>query len=177
MESLGVLRWYKTMWSMFFEMQKERSRVSTTTNRTLELMKQKNKIKYQNGSERKLNQLRSCRMISVKRWGLGRQVRSQEYLWLSWRRGERAAQYQAERGCGFASAGLWTSRAGRHPPGWGEPVRSVGKGLRQWADAEVWSSLPSAAPWFYWSRLGYPADSQETTFVTREQPSVQSVSI
>ena len=76
-----------------------------------------------------------------------------------------------------ASAGLWTSHVGRCLPGWGEPPLAVGKGLRQWADGVVWSSLPSAAPWFYWSRLGYPADSQKTTFVTREQPSVQPVSL
>lgn len=103
-----------------------------------------------------------------------------EYLWRSWRRGGRAGRCPAETGCGrggLASAGLWTSRAGRRPPGSGEPARAAGKVLRQQADGTVGSSLPSAAPWFYWSRLGYPADHQETTFVTRKQPSVQSQSL
>lgn len=103
-----------------------------------------------------------------------------EYLWQSWRRGGRAGRCPAETGYGrggTASAGLWTSSAGRHPPDSGEPAGAVGKGLRQRADGTVGSSLPSAAPWFYWSRLGYPADHQETTFVTRKQPSVQSQSL
>lgn len=102
------------------------------------------------------------------------------YLWRSWRQSAGARPRRAETDCGCgapASAGLWTSRAGRRRRGWTEPAGAAGKGLRQWADGEAGSSLPSAAPWFYWSRLGYPADSQKTTFVTREQPSVQSASL
>lgn len=104
-----------------------------------------------------------------------------EYLWRSWRRSAGARPRRAETDCGCGAPawpGLWTCRrAGRRRRGRTEAAGAAGTGLRQWAGAEAGSSLPSAAPWFYWSRLGYPADSQRTTFVTREQASVESASL
>lgn len=123
------------------------------------------------------SRLRSHKGEAGDEWKL-----EEPYLRPSWRRGGRAGRYPAETDYGCAepaSAELWecASRAGHLPSGWEEPVRVAGRGLRQGADVAVWSSLPSAAPWFYWSRLGYPADSQETTFVTGEHSSVQSVAL
>lgn len=110
--------------------------------------------------------------------GLWRQL---EYLWQSWRQGGHGGQYQAERGLDCAAltpAEVWTCRAGCLRPGRRETEEAVGRRPKKWADVVAGSSPPSAAPWFYWSRLGYPADSQKPTLVTREQPaSVQSVTL